>query len=190
MIRRAVLLLTCLGAVALGSCTPSHNPQVATGVVASREREIELARLFDQVSSPNLEAATSAADEIAQLPREELASVAAFWGVRTNDPVVAIRIGDALGALAEETETSEPATILARNAIEWLRRAQARIDQHSDFITAAGVRLLMARAWAVQGRTDEALELLLNRLDPRPLPVELEAQYEAMIASLAARGGE
>ncbi len=183
---QAVLIVSWIGLLVLSGCTPSQKTSPPPGVVESRDRETELAQLFDRVSSPNLEVADAAAAEVAQLNRSDLGTIGAFWGVRSNDPMVALRIGDALGALSEDGAQSDLTAERAKLAIFWLRRAHDKLDLQRDFVMAAQIRLLMARAWAVQGRTDEAMELLLNRLDPRPLPTELETQFEAMIAALSA----
>lgn len=185
-----------IAALALGAAGCETTPDQGGGrnqplPVGDRARDRHLESLFDATSSPDEAVAEAAANEIAGLPAGELRNFGVHWGVRGRDPVAAGRIGYALGQQAEQAAvgsdgSSVPAEAarLANEALVWYRRGLAELDPEKDYVTGAHYRLLMARAFLVLGQGREAIELLANRLDTRPLPPELEAAYDQILDSL------
>ena len=139
-------------------------------------RQAELRVIFDRVASPDNESGLAAASELAACNADEWACVDALWGTRSDSPLLARRIGSACLAQAERKTL----------AALWYRRALKMIDTEKDYLAAAEVRLELAKALYVNGDTRGAIELLANRMDPRPLSADLAARYEALLNEIAA----
>jgi len=185
------LALATLGMASVVACETTPNGGGTTGIPAVRGGDLRLEKLYDATSSADSELAWAAAKDIADLPATDLAKISVYWGVRGRNPEAARLIGDALEAKAEAVAVGSSggtvpteAARLANESLEWMRRALGEINPHKDYVTAAYYRLVMARAFLVLGRGAEAFELLANRLDTRPLPVEIEQAYEQLLAGM------
>lgn len=165
----ALLWLACICACATG------GPPIVNSAAVPMARQAELRMIFDRVATANTADAEAAASELAAVNADEWAYVDALWGTRSDSPLTARRMGAA--SLARPERKSQ--------AVLWYRRALKMIDAEKGYLAAAEVRLELARALHANGDTRGAVELLANRVDPRPLSADLAARYEAMLNEIA-----
>lgn len=174
--RNITAILCCCAALAVGACSSGPKPpEPEHGMSNSRQWELEQA--FSRVASPDELTALEAAGRIAVLPEDEHNIVSGFWGRRSSNPLVARRIASECAKL--------PRTSAAR-AVAWYHRALTAMKNETDYTATATVRLELALAYESSGDARAAVELLANRIDTRPLPVELERRYQDALAAIAA----
>jgi len=172
-----------LAAVALAmplsfaACSSAPKPEPAPGLSSNRQWELE--QSFNLAGGANETAAVQAANQIALLSADEHVVVSGFWGRRSSSPLLARRIGHACMA------GSAGATNAAR-AVVWYRRALTALKTQDDYVQLAQARLDLARAYHAAGDSRSAIELLVNRIDTRPLPASLDAEYRKTLADIQA----
>lgn len=140
----------------------------------SAQRQGELTRLFDQLSSEDARVGERAATEAAQLEERDLHFMGSLWGTRGKPPDGARRLG---AALSDEGRHQD--------AFDWFERAFMELDRNDERLPY--LRYEMAFEYVQLGRNAEAVDLLANRLSTLPLPEDLEPKYEALIEQ-ASRG--
>lgn len=182
----ALVCVVCFG----GGCSQTPDDGSGDYDPKARERDRRVQSLLDRVSGPDGAIADAAAQEIALFDRSELSLLAALWAARLKSTDAAVRIGIALQAQSESlavtgSELTPEVERIGSTSLEWLRRGLDALRAPEDYIDAAYVRLVMARAYLVLGRGREAFELLANRLDTRPLPSDMEEAYDALLQMLS-----
>lgn len=154
----ALMLTACATTVEI---PPEQRP-------VSVERQAQLTRLFDRFGIEEAQA-KAAAKEAAAGDGRDLRFLSSLWGSRSSNPAVAARFADALSEARKHED-----------ALVWYQRAFLALAE--DDPQRSYVRYDLARQYLAIGKRREAMNLLGNRLALEPLPDELRAKYDALIA--------
>lgn len=166
----ALLVITVM---LLGACASVEEP-ADDMVPPEASRQAELTRLYDRMGVEDEAIGTAAAEKAAAGDERDHRFMASLWGTRTKSAVGARRYGAALSKAG-----------LHQDAFDWFERAFIHVDSTDEL--APWLRYEMALEYHRLGRNEDCVNLLANRMGTLPLPIELQAKYDALIEK-ASRG--
>ncbi|MCC6464976.1 MAG: hypothetical protein IT463_06500 [Planctomycetes bacterium] len=166
-------LIVLLAALLLAGCISTQEPPPEM-LPPAEARQAQLTRLFDQLGSADEASAKTAAREAAGGDDRDQRFLVSLWGTRGRSPDGARRLGQALASGNRHDE-----------ALGWLERAYLALEAGDSLLP--WLRYEMAREYLALGQKEHAVNLLATRLGVEPLPADLEARYDALLAE-AGRG--
>lgn len=141
-------------------------------------RGSRLESMLDRAAVSDDESGMRAAARIVALDTRERDFVFRAWRSRGRELLSSYRIGLCHVTTAENGSGPKEHS---SEAMRWLSRAIEVVAESNDelrYIEEARIRLVMARAQLAVDNVKSATELLYHRTDPRPLPQELDAQFD------------
>lgn len=168
MMKKLASLCFVLVVTLIASCSSTDDGPSNDLLPPTLDRQTELTHMYDRLGSANDVVAKASAREAASGNDRDHRFLESLWGTRELSPAGARHFGQAL-AKADKHQ----------RAFDWFQRAYLALDAGDAL--EAWLRYEMAEQLVELGRSDDAIDLLTNRVSLDPLPVDLEGPYRELL---------